>query len=46
MGLLNEINQISICIWHLIDLAETVNFTLAEHQDKEVMKHVLDLMHL
>lgn len=46
MGLLKEINQISLCIWHLIDLVEAVNFTLAEHWDKEVTKHVLYLMHL
>lgn len=45
-GLLKEINQISLCIWHLIDLVELLNFTFAEHRDKEVTKHVLGLMHL
>lgn len=46
VGLLKEIHQISTCVRHLSDLAETVKFPLAEQQDQEVRRLVLELMHL
>jgi len=46
VGLLKEIHQIFTCVRSLSDLADAVKFPLAEQQDQEARKLVLELMHI